>query len=75
MVFTVKPKPATRVASIKGGTYRATEQSTGPKTKEGKSTVAGNAWPCGQREKLRALSKMVNEELRQARELVASCYA
>ena len=49
MVFTVKPKPATRVASIKGGTYRATEQSTGPKTKEGKSTVAGNAWRCGQR--------------------------
>lgn len=51
------------------------EQSTGPKTKEGKSTVSRNAWRGGHREQLRALSKMVNEELRQARELVASCYA
>ena len=51
------------------------EQSTGPKTKEGKSTVASNAWRGGHRAQFRALSKMVNEELRQARELVASCHA
>ena len=50
-------------------------KSTGPKTNEGKSTVAGNAWRGGHREQLRALSKMVNEELRQARELVAFCHA
>ena len=48
-------------------------KSTGPKTNEGKATVASNAWRGGHREQLRALSKMVNEELRQARELVASC--
>ena len=51
--------------------WKPWEQSTGPKTKEGKSTVAGNAWRGGHREQLRALSKMVNEEIRQARELVA----
>ena len=55
--------------------WKPWEQSTGPKTKEGKSTVAGNAWRGGHREQLRALSKMVNEEIRQARELVASCHA
>ena len=42
-------------------------KSTGPKTKEGKSTVASNAWRGGHREQLRALSKMVNDEIRQAR--------
>ena len=51
--------------------WKPWEQSTGPKTKEGKSTVAGNAWRGGHRAQIRALSKMVNEEIRQARELVA----
>jgi len=55
--------------------WRPWEQSTGPKTNEGKSTVASNAWRGGHREQLRALSKMVNEEIRQSRELVASIYA
>jgi hypothetical protein len=54
--------------------WKPWEQSTGPKTKEGKSTVASNAWRGGHREQLRALSKMVNEELRQARELVSRCH-
>jgi hypothetical protein len=53
--------------------WKPWEQSTGPKTNEGKSTVASNAWRGGYREQLRALSKMVNEELRHARELVSSC--
>jgi len=34
--------------------------------------VAGNAWRGGHRQQLRELSKMVNEEIRQARELVTA---
>ena len=48
-------------------------KSTGPKSPEGKARVGRNAWTGGHREQLRELSKMVNAECRQARELVASC--
>lgn len=47
------------------------KQSTGPKSPEGKERVATNAWRGGHRANLRELSKMVNAEVRQARELVA----
>ena len=47
-------------------------KSTGPKSTEGKQRVARNAWTGGNRAQLRELSKMVNAEIRQARELVAS---
>ena len=48
-------------------------KSTGPKSVEGKDRIAKNAWTGGHRARLRELSKMVNAECRQARELVASC--
>nr|AWD72273.1 hypothetical protein pH8NP1_p012 [Polaromonas sp. H8N] len=54
-------------------TWRPWEQSTGPKTPEGKAAVARNPWKGGHRQQLRELSKMVNEQVRQSRELVASC--
>ena len=47
-------------------------KSTGPKSKEGKERVARNAWRGGHREKLRELSKVVNTEIRQARQLIAA---
>lgn len=43
-------------------------KSTGPTTLEGKAVVSRNAWQGGQRARLRQLSKMVNEELRQSQE-------
>jgi hypothetical protein len=45
-------------------------KSTGAKTAEGKAVVSRNAFKGGHREQLRALSKMVNEEIKQARELL-----
>lgn len=48
-------------------------KSTGPKTPEGKERVSRNAWKGGHRARLRELSKLVNAELRAARELVAGC--
>ena len=50
--------------------WRPWEQSTGPKTPEGRLQVARNAWRGGHRQKLRELSTMVNEEIRQARDVV-----
>lgn len=49
--------------------WKPWEKSTGPKTTEGKSKVANTAWRGGHKAQLRALSKMVNEELSKAREL------
>ncbi len=45
-------------------------KSTGPKSEEGKAAVSRNGWRGGHRQQLRELSKMVNAEVRQARELV-----
>ncbi len=50
------------------------DKSTGPKTPEGKERVARNPWRGGHRQLLRELSKMVNQEIRQARELVTSIH-
>ncbi len=49
-------------------------KSTGPKSQEGKGRVARNSWRGGHRQQLRELSKMVNAEIRQARELVTSIH-
>ncbi len=46
-------------------------KSTGPKSTEGKERVARNAWRGGHRQKLRELSKMVNAEIREARQTIA----
>ena len=51
--------------------WKPWKQSTGPKSVEGKERVATNAWRGGHRAQLRELSKMVNTEIRQAREMVA----
>jgi len=50
-------------------------KSTGPKSQAGKERVARNSWRGGHRQQLRELSKMVNAEIRQARELVSTCTA
>lgn len=48
-------------------------KSTGPRSHDGKERVSRNAWTGGHRAQLRELTKMVNAECRQARELVDSC--
>ena len=48
--------------------WKPWEQATGPRTEEGKATVARNAWKGGQRQALRELARAVNEELQSARE-------
>ena len=48
-------------------------KSTGPVTEEGKARVARNLWRGGHRKQLRELAKMVNDEIRQARDLVSTC--
>jgi hypothetical protein len=53
--------------------WKPWEQSTGARTLKGKATVAANAWRGGHRAQLRVFSKMVNEELRQARSLLVGC--
>ena len=53
--------------------WRPWEQSTGPRTPEGKARVSRNAWKGGHRAELRELSKMVNEHVRMARELANRC--
>ena len=47
-------------------------KSTGPRTPEGKESVSRNAWAGGQRQKMRELTKLVNEQVRHSRELVDS---
>ena len=54
-------------------TWQPWKLSTGPKSIDGKKRVARNAWTGGYRAKLRELTKLVNAEVRQARELVNSC--
>lgn len=45
-------------------------KATGPKSQEGKAKVGRNAWRGGSRQQLRKLSKMMNAEIKQARELL-----
>ena len=54
-------------------TWQPWVKSTGPRSLGGKERVAANAWRGGHRAQLRELTKMVNAECRQARELVAYC--
>ena len=53
--------------------WKPWKQSTGPRSPDGKERVSRNAWTGGHRGQLRELTKMVNEQVRQARELVNSC--
>jgi len=43
-------------------------KATGPRTEEGKAKVARNPWRGGHRQKLRELSKLVNAEIRAAKD-------
>lgn len=52
--------------------WRPWERSTGPTSAEGKSRVARNAWKGGHRAKLRELIRMVNDEIRGARDVLSS---
>ena len=54
-------------------TWRPWEQSTGPKSADGRLRVGRNAWTGGHRAQLRELSKLVNAEVRASRELVSGC--
>ena len=50
--------------------WKPWEKSTGPKSPEGKGRASGNAFKGGQWLTLRALTKLVNAEVRRARKLV-----
>jgi len=54
-------------------TWKPWEQSSGPRTSEGKCRASRNAWTGGHWAMLRELSRLVNSEVRQARELIESC--
>ena len=54
-------------------TWKPWEHATGPRTLKGKAKVARNAYTGGDWLMLRNLSKVVNAECRQARELIESC--
>ena len=53
-------------------TWRPWERSTGPTTADGKAVASGNAWKGGRLSKLREMKRVVNAEIRQARDLVDS---
>lgn len=53
--------------------WKPWEQSTGPKSHDGRQRVSRNAWTGGYRAQLSELSKLVNAECRQARDLVSGC--
>lgn len=49
--------------------WRPWERSTGPRSAAGKARVSRNAWKGGQRQRWRELCKLLNGELRNARDL------
>jgi len=59
---------ARQAAAIK--TWRPWERSTGPRTAEGKAASSRNAFKGGLAAELRAISKQVNELLREQREIL-----
>ena len=50
--------------------WRPWENSTGPRTAEGKAACARNAYKGGHRARLRELVRLVNDEVRASRELL-----
>ena len=52
-------------------TWKPWEHATGPRTLEGKAKVGRNAYKGGHWLKMRELSRLVNAEIREARELVS----
>ncbi len=51
-------------------TWKPWQQATGPRTPDGKAIASRNAYKGGQWLKLRELSRLVNGEIRAARDLV-----
>ncbi len=49
--------------------WRPWEQSTGPRSQEGKELVSRNAWKGGHRAELRELTKALNTELAEMRRI------
>lgn len=47
-------------------------RSTGPRTAEGKAKVSSNAWKGGYWRELRELRRLLNDEIREAREFAQS---
>ena len=54
-------------------TWKPWQQSTGPKSPDGRERVSRNAWTGGHRQMLRELSKLVNAEVKRSQELINSC--
>ena len=52
--------------------WKPWKQASGPRTPEGKAKASRNAYKGGHWAMLRELSRLVNAEMREARELVAS---
>ena len=56
-------------------TWKPWEQATGPRTPDGKATASRNAYKGGHWLELRELSRLVNAEIREGRDLVAAITA
>ena len=52
--------------------WKPWSRSTGPKSRDGKATVSGNAWAGGDRPKLRQAIKELKAVMRQQQNLLAS---
>ncbi|TAN11550.1 MAG: hypothetical protein EPN34_07055 [Burkholderiaceae bacterium] len=50
--------------------WKPWERSTGPRTEAGKAKTSRNGYKGGQRQRLRELRRIINAEIRAARELV-----
>jgi hypothetical protein len=53
-------------------TWKPWTQATGPRTPDGKAKASRNAWSGGHWRELRELSRLVNAEIREARDLLDS---
>lgn len=51
--------------------WKPWEQSTGPKSEEGRAKASRNAWKGGHREAMRGLARMVQAEIRNAKSLLS----
>lgn len=66
--WTLEQRQRQREAIVR---WKPWEQSTGPRSPEGKARVSRNGWKGGHRQKLRELVRMVNDEIRSARDTLA----
>ena len=71
MATTWTPERRARQAALIG-TWKPWTRAIGPRTPEGKAKASRNAWKGGHRQMLRALSRMVNAEIRESRDLVGT---